>query len=123
MTKKELEKEILKLKEDFTLINHFLNINLLQLKKIRLKLKDIDIKKEEDNSIRRSGRTTRLADSYIQDLFKNGKIQVTDHYQESNSGDRHLFDIIMNRLSLEHPYLFYLENIAYSKSKLFIEIK
>ena len=50
---------------------------------------------------RATGRTTRLADAFIQELFKTGHIKIIDHY---NSRDAHkrLFNIICRRLELEH---------------------
>lgn len=56
---------------------------------------------------RKSGRTTRLIDSYIQLLFeveKGANIKVRDHYP-SNDAHRQLLDKIINRLKNEHPEL------------------
>ena len=53
---------------------------------------------------RKSGRTTRLVDNYIQLLFEVDKgqtIQVRDHYP-SNDAHRMLIDKIVNRLKNEH---------------------
>lgn len=63
---------------------------------------------------RRTGRTTRLADGYIQDLFKDKKIVVVDHFQDGTRKtneitSKRLTDIIMKRLAYEHqlsdPYV------------------
>ena len=57
----------------------------------------------EDN--RKSGRTTRLIDNYIQLLFEVDKgelIKVRDHYP-SNDAHRQLLDKIIKRLKNEHP--------------------
>lgn len=56
-------------------------------------------------SLRRTGRTTRLADQYIQDLFNNpGKwIVLCDHADGKVS---HLSNVINKRLALEHPGLY-----------------
>ena len=51
---------------------------------------------------RRTGRTTRLADEYIQQLFEMGKIDVEDHFQGNVYGDQCLFDRIVKRLEYEH---------------------
>lgn len=51
---------------------------------------------------RASGRTTRLADMYIQLLFSTGRICVSDHFREQ-CGNRHLMKIIINKLCVEHP--------------------
>lgn len=54
-----------------------------------------------DYSKRASGRTTRLADMYIQLLFSTGRISVKDHY-DSRQMSRYLLDIIVRRLQMEH---------------------
>ena len=57
-----------------------------------------------DNTTRKSGRTTRLVDEYIQLLFdvnKGETIKVSDHYP-SNDAHRMLLDKIANRLKNEH---------------------
>lgn len=54
------------------------------------------------NEKRRSGRTTRLADHYIQLLFTWGEVEVEDHTTMRESNE-HLLNIISRRLSLEHP--------------------
>lgn len=54
---------------------------------------------------RKSGRTTRLVDSFIQLLFevdKGEKIKVRDHYP-SNDAHRMLLNKISERLKNEHP--------------------
>ena len=53
---------------------------------------------------RKSGRTTRLIDNYIQLLFdvdRGTTIKVRDHYP-SNDAHRMLIDKIVNRLKNEH---------------------
>lgn len=54
---------------------------------------------------RKSGRTTRLIDSYIQLLFEVNKgesVKVRDHYP-SNDAHRILLEKIVKRLKNEHP--------------------
>ena len=54
---------------------------------------------------RKSGRTTRLVDNYIQLLFdvdKGTTIKVRDHYP-SNDAHRMLIDKILYRFKNEHP--------------------
>lgn len=53
---------------------------------------------------RKSGRTTRLVDDAIQDLFHLGEAHVWDHYREGKDGmaNRRLVDIIRGRLIMEH---------------------
>lgn len=57
--------------------------------------------KDKRVGYRRSGQTTRLADGYIQILFKEGRIVAWDHYG-SNAATIRLCEIIMRRLELEH---------------------
>lgn len=52
--------------------------------------------------MRRSGRTTRLADNCIQELFTKGYTICRDHYTESELPSRLLFDIVVRRLNSEH---------------------
>lgn len=52
--------------------------------------------------LRRSGNSTRLADSYIQKLFTDGVIKVEDHYPTPEASAS-LFETIVNRLKMEHP--------------------
>lgn len=61
-------------------------------------------------ALRRTGRTTRFADQYIQDLFSSetanikGSIVVRDHHG-SPEADKRLADIIMQRLHMEHQHV------------------
>lgn len=48
---------------------------------------------------RRTGRTTRIIDSLVQELFKKGSIIVYDHHT-----DDHAWNIIKSRLEREHQY-------------------
>lgn len=68
-------------------------------------------------SLRRTGRTTRLADQYIQDLFNNpGKwIVLCDH---DNGNINHLSNVINKRLALEHPGLYSSSLIEVSLTKI-----
>lgn len=55
---------------------------------------------------RRTGRTTRQADDYIQELFKEGWIFVSDHaHHINNQTSKRLLKIIFDRLKLEHREL------------------
>ena len=60
----------------------------------------IFIKKEV--GLRRTGKSTRLIDEYIQVLFNDGVIEVRDHYL-SREADNFLTSKIMRRLQSEHP--------------------
>lgn len=59
---------------------------------------------EEPLHLRGTGRTTRLIDRYIQELFTEGYIIVKDHYN-SLDADRFLTERILKRLKSEHPYV------------------
>ncbi len=52
---------------------------------------------------RRCGNTTRLADDYIQRLFKGETVKLVDHYP-SKIANNILSFIVINRLKTEHPY-------------------
>ena len=64
---------------------------------------------------RRIGKTTRMADNFIQSLFENGIIQVFDHSLVDNEHKR-LFGIIEDRLKREHAHL--IDNITFDKKKI-----
>lgn len=69
--------------------------------KIELLYKLITVANEaifpEYSPFRRSGRTTRLADRLIQELFKNGEV-----YCKEERSNKHIFKTVSNRLMLEH---------------------
>lgn len=68
--------------------------NLLRLQKEVIGLKS-----------RATGRTTRIVDEVIQQLYRNpGQwIALFDHYYESRS-EHHLYNMIMRRMEIEHPH-------------------
>jgi hypothetical protein len=57
---------------------------------------------------RGTGRTTRLVDKYIQDIFNNPNkfITIEDHYPH-NVAHLYLFNRISDRLKIEHGRLNY----------------
>ena len=59
-----------------------------------------------EGGLRGSGRTTRLADQAIQDLFSKGEVTVKDHYPQ-DAATNCLLDTIEKRLSFEHPFAKY----------------
>lgn len=80
--------------------------------------------------LRRSGRTTRLADMYIQHLFDSetpnikGSVRVTDHHHGNTTDtffdeSKRLIDIIVRRISVEHPHV----KLSVDKEKLTITIE
>lgn len=54
-----------------------------------------------NTSVRRSGRTTKMADAYIQELFDKGIVIIRDHFNNINAHEG-LFYIVINRLKTEH---------------------
>lgn len=59
---------------------------------------------ENNASERGTGRSTRLMDQYIQELFLNGEVIVVDHENTTNS-NMFLTDKIIRRLNAEHRQL------------------
>lgn len=60
-----------------------------------------DFWNDKEDKWRRTGRTTRMIDSFIQDFFNRGKCEIHDHYVDKKSYDR-VMDIVLERLSREH---------------------
>ena len=52
---------------------------------------------------RRSGRSTRLIDEYIQELFTTGRVRVLDHHS-SREAHNDLFVRVITRLKVEHGF-------------------
>lgn len=50
---------------------------------------------------RATGRTSRLVDSYIQELFNQGEIDVKDHHDDKHS-NRYLLERIVDRYEREY---------------------
>jgi hypothetical protein len=68
---------------------------------------------------RRCGNTTRLADWYIQLLFKNGRVKISDHYSNrDNYASLLLLRTVVNRLNREHQFV----EIRVTKNKYTIEL-
>lgn len=59
------------------------------------------VRYEVETGVRNSGRTTRIADQLIQELFANGEITVQDHYNQ-DSAHYYLLRVIVRRLEFEH---------------------
>lgn len=68
---------------------------------IAIQKKEIPFVKPENLGSRRSGRSTRLMDSFVQQLFNEGEVKIYDHHPLRNS-DRHLFNRVLKRLYKEH---------------------
>ena len=51
--------------------------------------------------MRATGRTTRLVDEAIQNLFNNGRCVAHDHWPEKHAY-QYLFERILKRLEIEH---------------------
>lgn len=58
---------------------------------------------EEPKERRASGRSTRQADTYVQELFTKGEIKVLDHAGDEGIANKSLFNVILDRLRYEHP--------------------
>ena len=71
----------------------------------------IDTIREIENNLRASGRTTRLIDYYVQELFKNKNtdIEIRDHNKGRMSA-LYLMDKIVNRIKSEHPRVAVISN-------------
>ena len=71
----------------------------------------IDTIREIENNLRASGRTTRLIDYYVQELFKNkyADIEIRDHNKGRMSA-LYLMDNIVNRIKSEHPRVAVMSN-------------
>lgn len=79
--------------------NQYLNRDVLSLTH---HIEVIEDDTELLTGVRTDGNTTRLADHYIQELFKTGSTRVSDHYR-THGADERLMSIVLKRLSIEHP--------------------
>ena len=72
---------------------------------------------------RRTGRTTRLIDDAIQDLFHTGKCVIWDHYEngKNNSANQMVLDKTLVRLQNEHPLI--MREISVNIMECSIELK
>jgi len=57
----------------------------------------------KEDEFRGTGRTTRLVDSHIQELYKNGSVTVTDHH-DNDIAHEHLANRIFQRLMRESSH-------------------
>lgn len=57
---------------------------------------------EEKKELRKSGKSTRLADKAVQTFFKEGKVSIKE-MDEHPLADVYLFDKILKRIKAEHP--------------------
>jgi len=75
----------------------------------------------ESNGIYRvNGKTTRIIDQLIQDLFNYGSIHVKNEYNNTSSNE-YTFDKLKRRLESEH--MFTCEDLIFSKKELLIKFK
>lgn len=89
-----------------------------KFKEVVYNSREIRIKDIQDRTeLRASGRTTRMADAYIQQLFKDGSIIVRDHYNEFRTHEL-LYFRVLDRLNIEHQRL----SFSYDKTKLQITL-
>jgi len=61
------------------------------------------------NENRRTGRTTRLIDGYIQQLFEEGSVLIKDHHDSPDS-HCYLFRKVLARLKAEHRFQTMMDN-------------
>ena len=54
-----------------------------------------------EDELRATGRTSRLVDGYIQELFNTGEIEVRDHYPNRNA-HKFLLNRIIDRYNNEY---------------------
>lgn len=83
-------------------------------------VKDVMIKHPDDYEYNRaSGRTTRLIDKYIQELFaKEGEwIEIKDHY-DNRHAHKYVFNKVLDRMHLEHTRI----SLASNRTKSIIKI-
>jgi hypothetical protein len=59
---------------------------------------------KDSTGLRQSGRTTRIVDDLVQELFSTGQTIVIDHFGSGNA-DRIALDILKKRLFYEHGLL------------------
>lgn len=62
---------------------------------------------KREDTLRRTGRTTRLVDIYIQDLFTKNECRCLDHYQYGShrEANLNLMRRVTKRLEFEHGLL------------------
>lgn len=95
--------------------------------KTDLKNTTMELQEMDSQGLRRSGRTTRLADSYIQELFDKGTITVADHFTHTEDGkcfkheSKRLMKTIITRLLLEHNIG--VRDVAFNNSNLTLTLK
>ena len=76
-----------------------------QAERERLREEEYDRKKMEyEASLRATGRTTRLIDDYVQELFKRGEVILRDHHEngEGYRANGILTIKFKDRMRLEH---------------------
>lgn len=86
------------------------------------------IKKESEASVntfvlepgRRTGRTTRLVDSFINELFTQGQVKVYDHHPLNHSSLM-VLKMVLKRLKSEHGIDE--SDLIINRSKLLIHLK
>ena len=87
------------------------------------RIRQVKEAREQGQPNRATGRTTRLIDYYIQELFIKGEILVKDH-DSTRDIDRRLFRLVFNRLSNEHSWLWQIQDyIIFDKVNFTIKLK
>lgn len=78
-------------------------------------------KKYSTLNVRHTGKSTRLADHYIQVLFTVGLIVVKDDMPDIYNSNLYLFNRIKKRLLSEHPTT--VDKISFDEASLTISLK
>lgn len=69
---------------------------------------------------RATGRTTRLVDWYIQELFKWEEVEIVDHHPNSYT-NRFLTETIAKRIRHEHPHIKL--NVRYEGGDIYMKME
>lgn len=76
--------------------------------------------------MRRSGRTTRLIDAYVQELFTKGEVVVLDHWwpgkediESPYKANNHIFHKFMDRMMVDHQGI----DLEVNKNKITVKLK
>jgi hypothetical protein len=78
--------------------------------------------------MRRSGRTTRLIDAYVQELFTKGEVVVLDHWcwwfgkediESVYKANMHIFHRFMDRMMVDHQGI----ELEVDKKKVTVKLK
>ena len=69
---------------------------------------------------RRSGNSTRLLDYYVQKLFQDGEVKISDHHPTRQASEL-LYKHFLRRLNIEHNLTD--KDIYFNNSNLLVKLK